>query len=95
VCEEYTSFIDGEGFIIRETSTRGRPHLWNPVDCLGLGLVLSFSDGSMMILRLLFGMTMRTVTKYLQFARRIVIKILRNNDLVKISIVMRRIQEHN
>jgi len=38
-----------------------------------------------MVLHLIFGMTMSPVSKYLQFASRIVIKVLRGNELTRIS----------
>ena len=58
----------------------------NPADCLGLVLAWSRTRGSLMVLQLIFGMTMSPVAKYLQFARRILVKILKANDLAKIQI---------
>jgi hypothetical protein len=40
----------------------------------------------MMVLQLIFGMTMSPLSKYLQFARRIIIKILKKDPLAKISL---------
>ena len=39
-----------------------------------------------MVLQLLFGMTYSSLSKYLQFARRIIIKLLKNDPLAKISL---------
>jgi hypothetical protein len=58
----------------------------NPADCLGLVLAWSRTRGSLMVLQLIFGMTMSPVAKYLQFACRILVKILKANDLAKIQI---------
>ena len=60
--------------------------MMNPADCLGLVLAWSRTRGSLMVLQLLFGMTMSPVAKYLQFARRILVKILKSNNLAKIKL---------
>jgi hypothetical protein len=87
VYEQYTPFMDENGYIIRKVSmNRGRPRCMNPADCLGLVLAWSRTRGSLMVLQLIFGMTMSPVAKYLQFARRILVKILKANDLAKIQI---------
>jgi hypothetical protein len=87
VYEQYTPHMDKDGFIIRKVSlTRGRPRLMNPADCLGLVLAWSRTRGSLMVLQLVFGMTMSPVSKYLQFARRILVKILKANVQARIKI---------
>ena len=79
--------MDVDGCIICKLSmTRGRPRMLNPADCLGLVLAWSRTRGSLMVLQLLFGMTMLPVLKYLQFARRILVKILKANTLVRIML---------
>ncbi len=86
IYEQYTPYMDADGFIIRKVSlARGRPRMMNPADCLGLVLAWSRTRGSLMVLQLLFGMTMSPVAKYLQFARRILVKILKSNNLAKIK----------
>ena len=60
--------------------------MMNPADCLGLVLAWSRTRGSLMVLQLLFGMTMSLVAKYLQFARRILVKILKHNNLAKMKL---------
>ena len=57
-----------------------------PHDCLGLYLAWSRTRGSLMVLQLLFGMTYTAVSKYIQFARRIIIKVLKKDPLAKIAI---------
>ena len=39
-----------------------------------------------MVLQVIFDMTMSMLSKYLQFARRIIIKILKKDPLTKISV---------
>ena len=58
----------------------------HPADCLGLVLAWSRTQGSLMVLQLIFGLTMPPVSKYLQFARRILVKILKANELPKICV---------
>ena len=87
VYDQYTPFVDEDGFIVCKVSmTKGRPRLMNPADCLGLVLAWSRTRGSLMVLQLIFGLTMSPVAKYLQFACRILVKILKANDLAKIKI---------
>jgi len=85
--DKYTPFVDANGFIVRKISlTRGRPRMMHPADCLGLVLSWSRTRGSLMVLQLIFGLTMTPVGKYLQFARRILVKILKAHPMAKISI---------
>ncbi len=83
IYEQYTPYMDADGFIIRKVSlARGRPRMMNPADCLGLVLAWSRTRGSLMVLQLLFGMTMPPVAN----ARRILVKILKSNNLAKIKL---------
>ena len=85
--DNYSPFVDEDGYIIKKVSlSRGRPRLMHPADCLGLVLAWSRTRGSLMVLQLIFGLTMTPVSKYLQFARRILVKILKANELAKISL---------
>ena len=48
-----------------------------------------------MVLQLIFGMTMGPVSRYLQFARRIMVKILKRNDIAKISpLTVEKLEEY-
>ena len=86
IYEQYTPYLDVDGYIVHKVSmTRGRPRMMNPADCLGLVLAWSKMRGSLMVLQLLFGMTMSPVSKYQQFARRILVKILKAYTLAKIE----------
>jgi len=92
--DNYTPFIDKDGYIIQKVSlSRGRPRLMHPADCLGLVLAWSWTRGSLMVLQLIFGLTMTPVSKYLQFARRILVKILKANELAKICLPTHKILE--
>ena len=59
----------------------------NPGDCHHLVLAWSSTRGSLMVLQLIFGPMMTPVTKYLQFARRICVEILKSDNLSKISLL--------
>ena len=58
--------------------------MMHPADCLGLILGWSRTRGSLMVLQLIFGLTMLPVAKYLQFARRFLVKTLKGNHQAKI-----------
>jgi hypothetical protein len=83
---EYTPFGDMNGFIVRKISAAGRPRFMKAQDCLGLYLAWTRTRGSLMVLQMLFGLTYSAVAKYIQFARRIVIKVLKQDPLAKIAI---------
>jgi hypothetical protein len=57
-----------------------KPHYF-----LGLYLAWSCSHGLLIILQLLFGMTDSAVAKYIQFACRIIIKVLNQDPFAKIT----------
>lgn len=85
--DEYTPFINKDGFIVRKVSlSRGRPRMMHPADCLGLVLGWSRTQGSLMVLQLMFGLTMNPGAKYLQFAWRILVKALKGHHLAKIQL---------
>jgi hypothetical protein len=69
--------VDTTGYIVCKVSGAGRPYLMRPEDCPGLYFAWSQTHGLLMVLDLLFGMTFTAVAKYIQFACRIVIKILK------------------
>lgn len=81
----YSPFIDEEGFIMRKRSNAGRPRFMNAEDCLGLVLAWSRTRGSLMALQLIFGMSMTPTAKYLQFARRIIVKVLLDDPCARIE----------
>ena len=84
VFNKYSPFIDDDGFILKKEMGRRWPQSIESMDCLGLLLAWSRTHGSTMALQLIFGMAMTAVSKYLQFAQRIVIKVLKHNNLAKI-----------
>jgi hypothetical protein len=86
IYDAYTPFADVDGFIIKKIEGMGRPRQIRAEDCLGLFLAWSRTRGSMMVLQLIFGMTMTPLSKYLQFARRIVVKILKKDNLARIAL---------
>ena len=86
VFDEYSPFVDEDGCSVKKLEKIGRRRTILPKDCLGLLLALSHTRGSMMVLQLLFRMTYSSLSKYLQFARRIIIKLLKNDPLAKSSL---------
>jgi hypothetical protein len=77
--------IEGE-IIVKKLEKMGRLRSILPEDCLELMLAWSHTRGSMMVLQLIFGTTMSPLSKYLQFARRIIINILKKDPLAKITL---------
>ena len=82
----HSPFVDEDGFIVKKIGNRGRPHTIQPEDCLGLRLAWTRTRWSMMVLQLFFGITVSPLAKYLQFARRIIIKVLKKDELAKITL---------
>jgi hypothetical protein len=74
----YTShspFIAKDGTIV-PIRGNGRPRLMTGADCLALNLAWSRLRGSMTALSVIFGMTASSVSMYLRFGRRLIIRIL-------------------
>ena len=73
----HSPFIADDGTIveIRERGN-GRPCLMSGADCLALNLAWSRLRGSTTALSLIFGMTGSSVSMYLRFGRRLIIRIL-------------------
>jgi len=86
VYDEYSPFVDEDGFIVKKIDKMGRPCTILPEDCLGFMLAWSHTRGSIMVLQLIFGISMSPLSKYLQYARRIIIKLLKNDSLAKIPL---------
>ena len=57
-----------------------------PEDSLGLYLTCLHTHSSMMVLEMLFGTTITAVAKYLQFAHKMVNKMLKQDQIAKIAI---------
>jgi hypothetical protein len=95
VFEEYTPFGDENGFIRTKKTKRGRPRQIQAIDCLGLLLSWTRTRGSLMSLQLVFGMTHTPLGKYLQFARRIILKVLKKHPLAEIKMpTMEKLEEY-
>jgi hypothetical protein len=85
VNDEYSPFVDEDGYIVEKIERVGRPRTIQPENCLGLLVVWSHTHGSMMVLQLIFVTAMTHLSKYLQFIGRIVIRHLKNYPLAKLS----------
>ena len=84
VYDMYSPFLNEDGYIVKKMSRAGRPRQMRSEDWLGLVLAWTRTHGSLMVLQLIFGTTMTATAKYLQFARRILVKVLCNNEYGKI-----------
>ena len=74
--ESYSPFICEDGTIIPKTNKRGRKRMIQSFDCLGLCLAWTRTRGSFFVLQMIFGMSYTSVSMYLHFGRRILIKVL-------------------
>jgi hypothetical protein len=81
---DYSPFIDENGYIVKKKTKRGRPRLMKAEDCLGLVLASTRTRGCLISLQLILGMTIMPVAKYLQFACRILVVALVDNDMARI-----------
>ena len=82
----FSPFLDLEdGHILKKGSKRGRRRLMTAEDCFGLVLAWSRTRGSLMVLQLIIGMLMTPVAKYLQYARRILVRVLKTNKMAQIT----------
>ena len=86
--DDCSPFIDEDGFIVKKKSKCGRPRFMRAEDCLGMALAWSRNRGSLMALQLIFGTTMTPTSKYLQFARRILVKVLLDDPYAYAKIEM-------
>jgi hypothetical protein len=94
LCQKFAPIFDtyspfgyrnGDEVLINKAKT-GRKRVIRPEDCLGLCLAWTHTRGSLNVLQLIFGMTMSNVWSYLRYGKRIVIEVLKNDDLAKISL---------
>lgn len=73
---------------IRATNrtVRGRKRLLTSIHCLGLALAWTRTQGSYSVLQIMFGLTASHLSLWLRFARRLVVKILRDDPIAQVSI---------
>ena len=88
VFDSYTPFVPPgtSCFERRKQPKKGRPRMIRPEDCLGLVLAWTRTRGSLMALQLIFGMTYTNLDEHLLFAKRVVIKVLRNHPMARVKI---------
>ena len=86
--DSYTPFIpSGTSCFERDKlENKGRKQKIRPEDCLGLVLAWTRTRGSLMALRPIFGMTFSNIDDYLKFAKRIILKVLRNDRRAHVRI---------
>ena len=83
---KYIAILDDKRSINKKITTRGRARFVTPVDCLALVLGWSCTWCSLIVLQLLFGTTIALVSKHFQLRRRILLNILKTNNLAMISL---------
>ena len=88
VFDSYTPFVASGSscFERKKHVNKGRPRKIRPEDCLGLVLAWTRTSGSLMALQLIFGMTYTNLDDYLLFAKRIIVKVLRNHPMAMVKI---------
>ena len=74
IFEAFTPYDDGNK--IRKIVSRTRPKTIQPVDCLGLQLFYLRNRGPQWVMCTGFGMSQTELSLYLRFSRRILIKLL-------------------
>jgi hypothetical protein len=88
VFDSYTLFVPSGSSCFERTkqSNKGRPWMIWPEDCLGLVLAWNRTKGLVMVLQLIFAMTYTNLDDYLLFAKRIIVKVLRNHPIARVQI---------
>ena len=78
--DTHSPFVDPNGNVVplRPNIVSGRPRMITAKDCLGLCLAWTRTRGSSMVLQIIFGMTGTSVSMYLRFGRRILVRVLQN-----------------
>jgi hypothetical protein len=89
--DNHSPFGDPNGRIIALSNDSvinrgGRPRMMKGADCLGICLAWTRIRGSSMVLQTIFGMTATSVSLYLRFGRRILIKALKREPLAAIKV---------
>ena len=68
-------------FIVRNSTTKkGRQRYLCSISCLALGLAWTRTRGSYMILQIIFGLTHGSLSVWLRFSRRMIVKILLTHE---------------
>jgi DDE superfamily endonuclease len=70
----------------RRAKRRGRKRLLSSIQCLGLALAWTRTRGSYAVLQVIFGLTPGNLSLWLRFARRLLVKILRQDPMAKVCI---------
>jgi hypothetical protein len=66
---------------------RRRPRLLSSIHCLGLALSWTRTqEGSYAVLQVIFGLTPGQLSRWLRFSRRLLVKVLRDDPLTKVTV---------
>jgi hypothetical protein len=82
--EKYSPY-GSDGFIRRLKKRSRRPRLLTSQQCLALYLAWSRTTGSMKVLQLIFGLTASHLSTWLRFARRLVVKSLKDDPRSRVA----------
>ena len=72
--------------MVLRDKTRGRPRIISVEDCVGLNLAWTRTQGSLMSLQLIFGLTYTHLSTYLRYGRRILIKVLKDEEDSRVKV---------
>ena len=85
--DNYSPWLDDDtGNMVLRDKTRGRPRIICVEDCVGLNLAWTRTQGSLMSLQLIFGLTYTHLSTYVRYGRRILIKVLKDEEDSKVKI---------
>jgi hypothetical protein len=89
-------FGDGDNIQkILKISTKGRKHINNALDVLGLMLTWTRTQGALFSLQLSFGLSHTNLTMYLRFAHWIIVEVLKNDSLAAITVLsLAKVEEY-
>ncbi len=86
VFDDYTPFNKQHIELKEDPKKGGQPRVMQPEDCLGLVLVLTWTQESMTALQLIFGLSYANLCVFLRFGRRIIVKVFCDDPLAGIGI---------
>ena len=72
--------------MVSRDKTKGRPRIISVEDCVGLILAWTRTQSSLVSLQLIFRLTYTHLSTYLRYGRRILIKVLKDEEDSKVKI---------
>lgn len=95
--ERYTPYTQDERIRMLRTNRRqqrgvvvkkkrGRPRLLSSIQSLGLALTWTRTQGSYAVMQVIFGLTPGQLSLWLRFLRRLLVKVLTNDQLTRMTV---------